>query len=229
MTNRSDNHDDAAHNPSPTAAEAGRMRDVTTLALMVADDPEGMRRLLLDHGGTVRNGLRRTFGRTLDNSDLEDALGAAIANIWQARLRFDPKQGTLRGWLFVIARNCALNLLATRRPELVSLDQLEILVPDLRNPAAEAERLQLALDLHRCLTRLPTQSRVVLNADLAAGGTASTTELAASLGTTVNSIYVARSRGRLLLRKQLHRLGYSVNSRPLNAPHPITDPELRLG
>ena len=217
MTSAGDDHDPA--------------RDAATLALLTAGDPDGLRQLLLDHGGTVRNGLRRSFGRVLDDSGLDDALATAVVNIWQARLTFNPDHGTLRAWLFVIARNCALNLLASRRADPVSIDELDLLLTDLRCAGAEAERLRLALDVQRCLRTMPRRMRAVLNADLAAGGTAPTPALALQLGTTVNTIYVARSRGRLQLRQQLQRLGYSIETprRSLSRPTATPDPEPNLG
>jgi RNA polymerase sigma factor (sigma-70 family) len=217
---------------NPHAANsADEARDRVTLSLLIADHPDGLRRLLIDHGGTVRNGLRRMFGRALDASDLDDAIGTAIANIWQARLTFDPSHGTLRAWLFVIARNCALNLLATRRVDTVSIEDIHLLMPDLRCSVAEAERLRLSLDVQRCLASMPARMRTVLNADLAAGGTAPTPALAQRLGTTIGTIYVARSRGRLILRQELHRLGYMVEAPRRTQPHfdPSADPEPRLG
>jgi RNA polymerase sigma-70 factor, ECF subfamily len=204
-------------------------RDQQTTALLAVGDAEGLRQLLVDHGGTVRQGIRRAFGRALDEHDIDDVLNAAVTNIWQTRLLFDPSQGTLRSWLFVIARNCALNLLATRRPDTVSLDRLGTLPPDLRHPSADADRLRLALDVQSCLSEMPEQLRAVLGADLAAGGTASTTELAARLGTSTGAIHVARSRGRVLLRKKLGRLGYDIEPTPRAERGPTTDPEPRLG
>ncbi|MCU0864665.1 MAG: sigma-70 family RNA polymerase sigma factor [Planctomycetes bacterium] len=210
-------------------ADRSTTRDQQTRELLAAGDAEGLRRLLSDHGGTVRLGLRRALGRALDEHDLDEALNAAVTNIWQSRLVFDPSQGTLRSWLFIIARNCALNMLATRRPDTVSLDRLGTLPPDLRNPGAEADRLRLALDVQRCLSEMPEQLRAVLGADLAAGGTASTTDLAARLDTSTGAIHVARSRGRVLLRKKLSRLGYEIEPAPRAERGPTTDPEPRLG
>lgn len=214
---------------APGDADPASSRDQETIRLLAVGDAEGLQRLLSDHGGTVRLGLRRTLGRSLDEHDLDDALNAAVTNIWQSRLVFDPSQGTLRAWLFVIARNCALNLLATRRPDTVSLDRLGALPPDLRHPGADADRLRLALDVQRCLNEMPEQLRAVLGADLAAGGTASTTDLAERLGTSTGAVHVARSRGRVLLRKKLSRLGYEIEPAPRAERGPTTDPEPRLG
>ena len=212
--------------PEPESSDPAR--DAATLALLANGDPEGLRRLLGDHGGSVRSGLKRAFGRALNDHDIDDSIGLAVIRVWQSRT-FDATKGTLRAWLFVIARNAAINLVAARRREPESLEQLGLLLPDLTHGTADAERLRLSIDVQNCLEAMPEQSRRILTADLAAGGVAATETLAARLGTSAGAIYVARSRGRRLLRKHLEKLGYTIEN-PRRQPHrPEPEPKPRFG
>lgn len=205
-------------------------RDAETQRLLAAGDQEGLQRLLTDHGGVVQAGLRRLLGRALADLDLEEAMNQAAMRIWQARTSFDPSLGTLRSWLFVIARNSALTLLARRRrTDTVSLDGLEALLPDLSATGSEADRLRLAIDIHRSLHRLPDLPRAVLTADLDAGEQAPATELAARLGISQRAVYDARARGRRLLRLLLRELGHQQQPARRPIPQPNPRPEPRFG
>ena len=200
-------------NPPPASPPSGRDSD-TAARLRVGDD-EGLRQLLEDHGGVVRMRLRQTFGRMLDDSELNEVLSMTSIRVWRAARRFDPQRGTLRAWLSVIARNCGLRLLEQRRAE----PRVER-VPDMDNLAgvasetsqlSEKERRELLDDVMTCVRRLPAMQRAILLADFAAGSPAEAEQLAARLRTTVNSIYVSRHRGRQTLRKALRSLGHRMD------------------
>ncbi|MEO6593778.1 MAG: sigma-70 family RNA polymerase sigma factor [Planctomycetota bacterium] len=185
-------------------------RDHQTVALFRAGDPEGLRHLLEDYGGLVRSRLRHSFGKMLDDSELDEVMSLASIRAWHAAPRFDEVRGTLRAWLSVIARNCALRLLDMRRRNQMELPgDLDQLIPQrIGVDVATADRRRLTVDVTRCINRLPTLQRAVLRADLDAGDTVPAEQLARRLGTTANSIYVSRLKGRRALRLALQSLGH---------------------
>ena len=75
--------------PSPAGPPCGR--DDDTAARLRIGDGEGLRQLLEDHGGVVRMRLRQTFGRMLDDSELDEVLSMTSIRVWKAARRFDPQ------------------------------------------------------------------------------------------------------------------------------------------
>ena len=135
------------------------------------------------------------------------------ARIWRSGQSVDLNRGTLRAWFYVIARNCALRILETKRGPraLRFVDNLDALIAKpLEGGKCEPDprREEFVRALHACIAKLPSQQRAVILADLAAGGMAETAHLVSQLETTANSIYVARASGRKALRVALTALGY---------------------
>jgi RNA polymerase sigma factor (sigma-70 family) len=196
----------------------GKDRDATTVGLLAAGDNEGLKRLIADHGGRVRWTLRNEFDKVLDASDIDDALGQATVRVWKSRHRFDPTQGTLRAWFYVIARNCALRIVQSRRRDPKFLEDLDALPPVTQfhddEPAENPKRDAFLRDLLRCIDRLPGLERAIMLADLAAGGSAETRLLVEEFHTTANSVYVSRAKARKKLRAALLALGHGMGKKP---------------
>lgn len=187
------------------AAREATARDGITIALLRAGDAGGLERLLGDHGATVRGRLCHQFGRLLDDSEIDDAMELATIRVWRSATRFDETLGTLRAWFAVIARNCALRMLAEpHRSLLVFLGDADVAV-EARSDAepTRPDRQRLLRDLAKCLSRLPLLQRAVLCADLEAGAVVPAHELASRFATSPNSIYVSRRKGRRALRAAL--------------------------
>lgn len=217
----------AEHDPPPDHESD---RDAVTARLLASGDPEGLTRLLTHHGGTVRAWLRRDFGRILDDSEIDAAMSVMAVKVWHAARRFDARKGTLRAWTAVIARNCALSLLAERRRRIATpQDDLDrFLAADPRALPLPIERRRLLADLHRCLAELPPLQRAVLRADLAHGGSAPADRLARELHTTTNSIYVSRQKGRRALRAAMAARGHEFDAAtPPDRQFALDDPEPR--
>ncbi|MBP8299519.1 MAG: sigma-70 family RNA polymerase sigma factor [Planctomycetes bacterium] len=200
----------------PTTPAPDPDRDALTVELLRAGDPEGLQRLLQDHGALVKCRLIKDFGKVLDGSEIEEAMSVMTVSIWHAAARFDSQKGTLRAWALVIARNCALRLLEVRRRTILrSESDLDLLAAKStqRHPPT-AERLRLLADLQTCIAQLPRLQQAVLRADLEAGTAMPAGELAARLGTTPNSIYVSRLKGRQGLRIAMQAMGHSFPGMP---------------
>ncbi len=198
-------------NTDPSASD----RDAETASLLLASDPEGLRRLVDDHASRVRSTLRADLKKVLDHSEIDDALSQATHRVWRARPRIDLRRGTLRAWYYTIARNCALRILEAKRgPNALrfveNLDSVAWLAETREGvaPSQGESRGELVRALHRAIDELPIQQRAVILADLAAGGVAETEHLEQQLQTTRNAIYVARATARKALRTRLTAQGY---------------------
>jgi RNA polymerase sigma factor (sigma-70 family) len=191
-------------------------RDRETARLLMQGDPDGLRRLLADHGGRVSGLLRKEFATVLDLQEIDDAVSQASVRAWRASDRYDPQRGTLGAWLYVIARNCARRMIESkkRRVELSFVDDLDSNVAVRVEHAEEQEEApkdKFLQDVLACIQDLPPQQRAVLLADFAAGGAAQTAALAEQLKTSHNSIYVSRNNGRKALRAAMLQRGHTFD------------------
>lgn len=204
------------------AASSVPDRDAETARLLVRGDQEGLRRLLVDHGGKVKGLLRKEFAKVLDLQEIDDAASQASVRVWRSGRTLDLAKGSLAAWFFTIARNCARRLIETKRREapfslVENLDTAAVARAQQDGFAEAADGAESAggpspssfvQDVRACIERLPPQQRAVVLADLAAGGTADTRELADQLRTTTNSIYVSRANGRKALRAAMVQRGH---------------------
>jgi RNA polymerase sigma factor (sigma-70 family) len=205
----------------PSEKTSTEERDAATAAMLARGEPEGLRRLLIDHGGAVLAVLAREFAGVLDRQALEDALAEAVVRTWRAGGRYDPRAVMPSAWLYVVARNRALSHAEERRNAgLVYRGDLD----DQPAPAAAAATEEVAdgddqragrfaVAMAQCLELLSDLQRAVLRADLAHGGSAPARVLAQALNTTRSAIYVARHFGRRAMREALRRCGYTMRGR----------------
>jgi DNA-directed RNA polymerase specialized sigma24 family protein len=181
-------------------------QDRVTASLLTAGDPEGLRRLLFCHGGRVREALRFEFP-SLDEALVDDVMSLASLRVWRSRHRYESERGSLRAWLLVIARHCAIRHLAERNREGLTFTANLDGVPAPAH-AVNTALAQMINDVRQCISQLPKQQRAVLFADLAAGGLADCKDLAQELGTTKRSVWVSRANGLRQLRTTLQKLNY---------------------
>lgn len=201
------------------AASHAPDRDIETAQLLMRGDQEGLRRLLVDHGGKVKSLLRKEFAKVLDLQEIDDVASQASVRVWRSSSTLDLARGTLGAWFFAIARNCARRLLENKKrfaPYSLIEDLDSAIAPPRRatgtggEEGAEPAPNTLLQQVQECLQGLAPQQRAVLLADLAAGGAADTQALAEQLRTTSNSIYVARTNGRKALRSAMQKRGYGL-------------------
>lgn len=205
---------------SPTAAAPDS--DAEIVRLVRERDGRGLRLLLQSHGARTRGVLRRIFGGTLTDIDIDDALSRATFRAWRRIDSFDPSKGSLRAWYLTIARNASLEILRERRglgwQSAADVEQLaaptgadaapaEADDPTVLTPAPSSTFLEI---LRQCIDALPRLQRQVIRADLQSGDVANAGELAAALRTTKNSIYVTRSNARKALKQALLRHGIDL-------------------
>ncbi len=190
-------------------------RDRRTLRLLADGDAKGLRRLLRDHGATVRARLQLDFGKAFDTSTLDEVMSLTIIRAWTHRRRIDPSLGSLRAWITVVARHCALRMLRSRqRLGLRFLDELEQDEPAAADASQhELDRDHLLADLYACIFLLPDQQRAVILADIDADNETSATQIAAQLQIPLGSVYRARSEARQTLLENLRRRGHDISRR----------------
>jgi RNA polymerase sigma factor (sigma-70 family) len=201
-----------------SSAEALRVeRETEMVRLIQARDENGLRLLLEDTAPRISWWLSHEFRGRLTPTDVDEALIDGAFAAWRSITTFDPARGTLRAWFYVICRNEALKTLrrARRQGPVVHLSDWQA-VPapsqEADDETPDAEHARFLADFRDCIARLPRLQKAVIEADLATDGVADAAELAASLGTTRNTIYNSRSTARKTICRALRELGYHADT-----------------
>ena len=92
--------------------------------------------------------------------EAEDAVQHTFSSAYRALLA-DDREIALRAWLYAIARNRCLSMLAARR-EQVALDDVESLLPSTAGLAREVEQRSDLRELLADMQRLPEDQRAAL-------------------------------------------------------------------
>lgn len=134
------------------------MDDDTLLERLQAGDADGVRALYAGYGpGVYGFVLRRTGDAELSREIVQDVM----TSVWRSAPRFDARRGTLRSWVFEIARNAATDAgrRAATRPRVVAE------LPDDHRAAVVDEVDALLRDslVRTALDRLPADHRAVLD------------------------------------------------------------------
>lgn len=159
-----------------------------------SDDPAFLRLAYDAHGSVIFSFCRRSLGNDLASDVTQEVFVAA----WRNRGRYDPRKGTLRSWLFGIARYKVLNALRGRPPLHAVHDVDEERV---RVDPSDVDRLADRLVLEEAMAGLSDRAREILHLayaeDLTHQQIAERTRL--PLGTVKSDIRRALARLRLEL------------------------------
>jgi RNA polymerase sigma-70 factor (ECF subfamily) len=140
--------------------------DDALVAGIAAGDPDAA-------SAFVRRFQRRVFGlaRTIvvDDRAAEDVAQEAFLRAWRHAGAYDPRRGSVVGWLLTITRNLAIDAVRVRRP--VSFDPAVLMGLDWESGERSPDDLaQLSDDTERlraALTQLPEeQGRAIVLAGL---------------------------------------------------------------
>jgi RNA polymerase sigma-70 factor (ECF subfamily) len=165
------------------------------------------------YGSLVYGFARRRGLQDADAADVTQEVFLAVAQA-AGRWQYDPRQGTFRGWLFIVTRNKVAKFLQRRRFQPVgsgdsgAQDRLaEYPSPEPDAQAAWEEEFQrqlfrLAADQVRD-SFAPSTWRAFWGTAVEGRGAA---DVAAELGLSVGAVYVARSRVLARLAAQVRRL-----------------------
>ena len=104
--------DPAADGVQPDAPVTGRATAADLDAGFSSDDPSFLRLAYEAHGTVIFSFCRRALGTDLAS----DVTQEVFVTAWRRRDRYDQQKGTLRSWLFGIARFKVLGALRARPP-----------------------------------------------------------------------------------------------------------------
>jgi len=128
-----------------------------------------------------------------DDAVAQDATQEAYVNIWRKARLYDPARGSPIGWMSVIVRNVALNMIRADRPT-EPFDDLDIPVAPVDPPDSH---------LGQCLKQLPEDQRNAIVLTYTYGLTHS--ELAEHLSVPLGTAKSWVRRGMLTLKERMLR------------------------
>ena len=147
-----------------------------------------------------RQGEIFRFALQMSGSELvaEEVVQEVFLTVVRSMSAFDSSRGTVRGWLFGIARNCVLRQTG-RNPQTVSLDEMEGHEP--AEAPADLDRADSIESVRRAVVALPQPFReAVVLCDLEE---LSYAEAAEAIGVPLGTVRSRLSRGRALLAGML--------------------------
>lgn len=171
------------------------MGDTELIEKLKSDPEEGVRELVRLYGGLLEAVAR---GAGLEGADAQAVAADTVSEFWLSLDGFDPKRGSLRGYLASMARHNALDLLRARR----SSEPLDETSPD-PEPGPE-ERVQEAQRRREVLMAVkslgePDREIVVRKYYLAQ----SSAQIGRALGMTADNVDVRAHRAVKKLKKHL--------------------------
>jgi RNA polymerase sigma factor (sigma-70 family) len=144
---------DGAGHLTPSA-----LTDESLLAGVAAGDAEAAAAL-------VRRFQARAFGLALtvvgNRDTAADVAQEAFVRMWQHAAAFDPRRGTVAGWLLSIVRNVAVDVVRLRRQEPMAPQELDTLLAAVLPPVVldDAEALGREPRIRSALRALPEEQR----------------------------------------------------------------------
>jgi len=145
---------------------------------------------------------RPVFGLALrrlgDRGRAEDAVQETFASVWRAAGSYRPERGPGAPWLYAVARNAIVDNGRSRREPPV--EGVEEKASD-ESPADRAESGWVAWRVHRALSELPENERVVI--ELAYWGGRSQSEVAETLGIPLGTVKTRTRTGLMRLADML--------------------------
>ena len=117
-------------------------------------DEAGLRSAFLAHGGELYGYARRSLG---DSGAAEDVVQETFIRAWRARDRFDTSIGTLRTWLFTIARRVVIDHARSR-----AVRRAEPLPVDIALADDEVEMAMVGWQVEEAMRHLRPEHRHVL-------------------------------------------------------------------
>lgn len=145
--------------PSPSL-EQDRERLAGAIGLVASGDRAALAGLYRETSGKLFAVCRRIL---IDGHDAEEALQEAYVAIWRRAGSFDAGRGSPTTWLVVIARNCAIDRLRSRRRSPTSPIELAAEIADARPSAFDlASAGHDERRLHECLGELTPGDRAFI-------------------------------------------------------------------
>ena len=160
-------------------------------------DAAGLRVAFLAHGGELYGYARRSLG---DPRAAEDVVQETFIRAWRARERFDTGLGTLRTWLFTIARRVVIDHARARAIRQTEPLHADVAVED------DVENAMVGWQVEEALRRLRPDHRQVLVETYYRGR--SGREVAEELGIPEGTVRSRLFYGLRTLRLALEEMGW---------------------
>ena len=159
-------------------------RDRSALERMVAGDTRALEELYDRHGDLLYSLVRRILSRT---EDAEDAIQEIWLQAWRGARTYDPKRGTVCGWLVSIARSRAIDRLRSEGSRKRAAVAAGVDAPDPpESPAESAVDRQRREHVDHAMSQLDPQHREVLELAYFAG--LSQSEISERLGAPLGTV-----------------------------------------
>jgi RNA polymerase sigma-70 factor (ECF subfamily) len=198
---------ETSHRPAalPLFADAALAReDERLLADAGAGSSDALAGLLDRHGSSLLGTIARIVGH---HGEAEEVLQEVFLWVWEHADRFDARRCTVRGWLLVIARSRALDVLRSDRSRTAREEGVERERPRAHEPAPllvleEGERRRRLL---AALALLPGEQRQCIELAFFAG--LSHSQIASRLGQPLGTVKSRIQLGMGKLRGSLQAAG----------------------
>ncbi|MBS0261594.1 MAG: sigma-70 family RNA polymerase sigma factor [Planctomycetes bacterium] len=178
---------------------------------MLCGDEEALREVLRVHLGPVRDVMNGTYGKTVHQILIDEAVSFAVAKMWRTAGSYDKARGTLGAWLFIMAQSRLRDILRREKRDRIRFPLMDPEYdravecpsdrsdePEDKEEAQELQELRYVVE-----NKLKGHQKAIILADLAAGGTANAGSLAEILGTSKDVIYVSRNKAHENIRKEM--------------------------
>jgi RNA polymerase sigma-70 factor (ECF subfamily) len=162
-------------------------------------DQKAFRRIIENHHSMVFAVVRGVLG---DSDEVEDTVQNAFIKIYRGLPRFEGRS-KLSSWIYQITKNEALNTASRRRPEVVSVEDLDLAGPAGTGPEEQYRDRRLRDVLELYMARLDESQRIAL--DLYYMGERSYNEIAEIMEIPVGTVKTHIHRGKLELRRMMTR------------------------
>ena len=171
-----------------------------------AHPADALGRLFDHHGSAVHGLLERMLGRC---GEAEEVLQEVFLWVWEHADRYDATRSSVRGWLLVIARSRALDVLRSDKSRRAREMGVERERPRCYEPAplAGIEETERRRRLMTALEVLPLEQRQCI--ELAFFGGLSHTQIASKLGQPLGTVKSRIQLGMAKLRGALQSVGIS--------------------
>lgn len=190
------------------------------VCLMLDKEQEGVVRLLRAYAGRVKWLLLDKFDGLLADEDADEIIQTAAFNAWSRVEQYDDTKGNLGGWFYTIAYNAAIDELRCQPDGQDRPHELEI------DPGVEGRTLacleedeptpEIETDLLAEIETLGEKQKLIIKADMAAGGEADAEKLARKLGIPKQHVYSYRNKAHAALLKRMQKRGHAAPIQKVN-------------
>ncbi|HWL10154.1 MAG TPA: sigma factor [Planctomicrobium sp.] len=185
--------------------------DEDLAAAIMCGDKDALRTVLRMHLEPVRELMKGTYGKTVHQILVDEAVSFAVAKLCRTAENYDKARGTLGAWLYIMAQSRMLDILKRekryriRNPSLDPEFDCPVSCPTdgSDQPKDKGETHELQELKYVIENKLQGNQKAIILADLAAGGRADGGSLAEILNTTKDAIYVSRHKAHENIRKEM--------------------------